>query len=492
MKRLLALAAAIAACLVLPTAASAGVEGERAAFWSLNEANGTSGANDSADSHDGTYSSSGVTYGVAGARGSGDDAAISLDGTNGKVTTSYNPFQNGTARSFEGWAKRTGSSYDMLFSGDGSRPPELYLQENADQIIFWSDTGTGTLVSWSNVGAGTGNWFHWVLVFDEPGNTAELFVNGVSKGKLTLTTQYHSSSGNIELGYQSSTNALAGSLDDVAVYGRGLSPEEVAELAVPVSFRDSFENTAFPQVFSTGAWGTDQGGNLKFFDTGSGERIDQITPSGFSATQGSKVVDAELTAAGERAEIQCHRASAPNDCAGGEGSEYTYDFDFRVPSGYDAPSRPGILMQTKPTDVTPLTEGHYATGCYGGGLKWDVVPGDSTRVELLFESRSGIVINDGTNHCTTDAYTLDSLGVVDKDRWHSLKLHAKWSASASTGFIQVWLDGREAIGLRHQRTLIDGTGRKQMFRLGLYESLNADQYHKDFRAFYDNVVIRKH
>jgi hypothetical protein len=267
----------------------------------------------------------------------------------------------------------------------------------------------------------------------------------------------------------------------------------------PVSFSDSFEATQngvpdFPKSWAWAAWCSDCGSGGKQLD-GSGGSIDQVSPpSGVSATDGSHIVDAGLTPTSTRAEIQCHRAASYGsdyNCAGGEGTEFVYQFDIRIPSGYTLPGRASVVMQTKPTSVSPTPPGHVASTCYGGGVQAKTVTGDASKVELLFSSRAGAVVDDGYGFCTTDAGTLDSLGVLPRDMWHRITLRAKWSTDASVGFIQVWVNGREVLPKRNQRTLIDGTGRVQMFKIGLYESQNADIHHATYHAFYDNVVIRK-
>jgi hypothetical protein len=462
----------------------------RDAFWRLNEASGTT-AVDNEGAHNGTYVGS-PTLGAAGAT-TDSDTAVHLDGGDDRVTTSWNPFANGTTRSFEGWAKRDSTtSYDMLFGGTGARAPVFYLQQNSTNARFWPDSGIGSSITWTNIP--TGVWFHWVLVFDEENDRVELFVNGVSKGVQTTTTPYNASPGNLTLGYTTVDNPFSGSLDDVAVYDRALSPTEAAGLATPISFKDSFEASTFPKSFAWAAWCSDCGNNNGKLLDGTGGHIDQVTPSGFSATDGTKVVDAGLTSTSTRAEIQCHRAASygsDNNCAGGEGTEWVYEFDVRIPSGTTLPGRATNLMQTKPTTVSPTPPGHVAGSCYGGGLQVQAVPGDSSKVEYLFSSRAGAVIDDGYGFCTTSKGTLDSLGTFPKGSWQHFKLRAKWSVDPAVGFVQAWMDGVERLPRRLQSTLIDGTGRVQMFRLGLYESLNASNYHATFNVFYDDLVVRK-
>ncbi|MDQ3934300.1 MAG: carbohydrate binding domain-containing protein [Actinomycetota bacterium] len=210
----------------------------RTAFWRLNETQGPV-AYDSVGDNDGTYVAT-PQFGAAGATADGDKAVrLNADPQPGenedRVTTSYNPFAVGSARTFEGWAKRDNSgSWDMLFGGSGTYAPVLYLQQNQAAMHFHPDSTAG-YVSWSNMPA-VGTWFHWSLVFDDGANRAELFINGASRGSLTTTVPYNSNPGTFTIGYTTPDNEFSGSLDDVAVYSRALSAAEVGQLYQPNPF----------------------------------------------------------------------------------------------------------------------------------------------------------------------------------------------------------------------------------------------------------------
>ncbi|HEX8648343.1 MAG TPA: LamG domain-containing protein [Thermoleophilaceae bacterium] len=204
----------------------------RTAHWRLNETSGTL-AHDSKGSNDGTYAGA-FTLGQAGATGDGDKS-VGLDGSSGRITTSYNPFQNGQTRSFEGWAYRDDTSgWHTLVGGSATtRAPILYLPNASTDVVWYSDTGVATQVRWT-ANAPTGQWFHWAFVFDEAADRAELFVNGASLGSKPATVAYNAAPGNLTIGaYAGSANAFKGRLDDVAVYGRGLSASDVARLYSP-------------------------------------------------------------------------------------------------------------------------------------------------------------------------------------------------------------------------------------------------------------------
>ncbi len=71
-------------------------------WWKAAEASGTVAADSSGNGHNGTYSSSGVTYGVTGPIPG--DTAVSFDGATGCITSVYAP-ASGSAMSAIAWWK---------------------------------------------------------------------------------------------------------------------------------------------------------------------------------------------------------------------------------------------------------------------------------------------------------------------------------------------------------------------------------------------------
>jgi hypothetical protein len=212
--------------------------------------------------------------------------------------------------------------------------------------------------------------------------------------------------------------------------------------------------------------------------------FNQITPSGYSAVEGTKVVDSGLTSSSTRSEIQCHRSSAygpDNICAGGLGSEFFYEWSFRIPSTVAIPDQPHDrrpnLMQTKPEQGNDPT-------CYGGGLVVRRHPTDSTKFELRQNIRGGTITGDVNTGCTFQTPdTVYFLGSFSKGVWYRVVLHAKWSATTS-GFEEMWIDGVEVMP-RQNRATVPTTLTKQDFRLGLYNSINNAAWNVQ----YDHVKV---
>jgi hypothetical protein len=197
-------------------------------YWRLGEAPGSTTAVDSQGNNDGTYVG-GVTLGTPGALAGNADTAALFNGVDARVTTSFNPFQPGVARTFEGWAGRASNTSDhALFGGDAEASyPVLRCLAGGGDVRFNPDT-SGAGQDFTGALPEVGEWFHWALVWDGAAKTAELYIDGVSKGVLTYAFDFGGEPGNIALGAEGGAiNPLEGQLDEVAVYEVALDAERI-------------------------------------------------------------------------------------------------------------------------------------------------------------------------------------------------------------------------------------------------------------------------
>lgn len=105
-------------------------------------------------------------------------------------------FANGTVRTFMGLASRDATgTFDALIAGDQAAAPRVYFIDTDNSLTFDPGQG-GAVASWSaaETGVVTGQPFFWTFVFNEPGNTVTLYINGASRGAKSLATQYDSGS----------------------------------------------------------------------------------------------------------------------------------------------------------------------------------------------------------------------------------------------------------------------------------------------------------
>jgi hypothetical protein len=65
-----------------------------------------------------------------------------------------------------------------------------------------------------------------------------------------------------------------------------------------------------------------------------------------------------------------------------------------------------------------------------------------------------LVVNGGSNPTNpVPTRAVFRLGAFDTGRWHDFVLHILWSSSASTGFVEVWLDGTMVVPRTMHATL---------------------------------------
>lgn len=202
-------------------------------YWRLGESSGTTAHDETANNRDGIYGA-GVTLGTTGALAGDSNTAVTFNGANNaRIRSTYNPFTTGAALTFEGWAWRDNSAagnYDALFSGDAAANagPACYLEQGSQNVRF-VPIASGSENVWVGAWPGNAQWVHWVVTFDDASNTAELFINAVSKGTRTETETYGGTPGSFQVGaLRDVTDPMLGRFDEIAVYPGLLSPARIA------------------------------------------------------------------------------------------------------------------------------------------------------------------------------------------------------------------------------------------------------------------------
>jgi hypothetical protein len=191
-----------------------------ALYWPLDETAGAATAADlSGNGRTGAKSANAQGSRVGPVSG---QTATDLDGAAGAVITStYNPFVNGVARTFEAWVLRDGTTNDTIF---GAAAQFMVRVTGASTVAFDVNTAVGFDSTWTVTLDAA--WHHVVVVFNEPGNTVELFVDGVSIASRATTDQWDAP-GNFQAGRRAGSDPLDGGLAHLAVYEGALSAARV-------------------------------------------------------------------------------------------------------------------------------------------------------------------------------------------------------------------------------------------------------------------------
>ncbi len=162
--------------------------------------------------------------------------ALSFDGSDDYVTVAdSNSLDFGTVTDYtlSLWVRRSNTSgVQVLIDKRTSEYVGFVLYFNGTTINFRGDGVSGDLLSTATLDS-TSNWYHVIFVNDRDG-TDTFYVDGVVAG----TRSYDSTGTDItnttalRLGhvYNAANYKLAGSLDDVRVYNRALSADEIKRL----------------------------------------------------------------------------------------------------------------------------------------------------------------------------------------------------------------------------------------------------------------------
>ena len=194
-------------------------------FWRLGEAGGTTAA-DTAGGDPGTYAG-GVTLGSSGALAGETDTAVTLDGTNDYVgVPDSSRLDVGDVFSLELWAKRArtnGEEY-LVFKGGGQFA--VYFAAGTNRLTFDNDD---VVAARANAATTDTAWHHWVVTHDASGT--RIYRDGVDVTSVGAAVTFTSSSAPLRLGAYGnlpSGSFFGGSLDEVALYSKVLSPAQVA------------------------------------------------------------------------------------------------------------------------------------------------------------------------------------------------------------------------------------------------------------------------
>lgn len=187
----------------------------------------SSGATDEWNSNDGTVN--GATYiNDGGPRGNG---AYSFDGTSDGIDFgNISGYGGDITISFWQRANSVPSSSHRYLVGDAPNNATngfSFSFYNAESVYFYHD---GKIADTTNgFGVRMENWVHFVGVIKQ-GNRMELWTNGVLNNTTSVGTTPTNSGNAFEIGSDGSSQYYDGVIDDVRIYDRALSNDEIQEL----------------------------------------------------------------------------------------------------------------------------------------------------------------------------------------------------------------------------------------------------------------------
>lgn len=205
-------------------------------YWRLGEASGAT-AFDEMSRNNGSYVGS-PTLGVTGAV-SGDDTAITLDGTDDGVEVPYSPDWDVVQFSLEAWVKvvETGKNQQILCRDDtdgGNRAFQFRVNTNgkAHFILFIDSSSIDDVAGGTSIDDGA--WHHVVATYDQ--ENLKVYVDGSEDGLEPQTSAPHVTNTPLTIGYKITSGTTGnpdaffeGSIDEPAFYNFTLTAQQVAD-----------------------------------------------------------------------------------------------------------------------------------------------------------------------------------------------------------------------------------------------------------------------
>lgn len=203
-------------------------------WWKLDDASGTTSADATGNSRTGTTQNS-PSWGTGQVGG-----CIVLNGTSQYIS-------GGTGltgvdlsdKTITAWIKKTANSEKGIVDKDfdsGSYGGWGFWMHSDGKLRWWVHSGKDFIDNGSNT-ITLGSWTHVAVVWNYSGKTAYFYINGVFNSSINDNTITENSSGsadfqvgNLRNNLSSGTYAFDGSLDDVRIFSRTLTAQEISQL----------------------------------------------------------------------------------------------------------------------------------------------------------------------------------------------------------------------------------------------------------------------
>lgn len=194
------------------------------AYYRLGEPSGTTAVDASANGNDGTYHN--MALGTPGLLAGDADSAITGNGSNSYVDSplALNPASG--PFSVELWLKPASfaNTRNIVGQRDGTGTGHSVLWAHQTTGVLAATLGGGVEYD-SGAALAVGNVYHVVFTFDS--GTYTFYVNGVAAGSGAATVD--PATGGWVIGASKNlVNGPAGVMDEVAIYDKALTPEQVA------------------------------------------------------------------------------------------------------------------------------------------------------------------------------------------------------------------------------------------------------------------------
>jgi RHS repeat-associated protein len=209
--------------------AQAVLSDQPAGYWRFGEASGSNALDSTGHGRTGLFGGS-VTHGLAGARADGSASAL-FDGATAAVTVPNAPTFQTSSVSIEAWVKPAGSNGGVIASrwdpDTNERAWSVSLTAGTPARVRVATSIDGISVVTTEAGSVTPDqWHHVVATISSTAVTA--YVDGIPVVAGAGTVPLLGSNAPVRFGRDGDGGFLLGGLQDAAIYGYVVSPEQVA------------------------------------------------------------------------------------------------------------------------------------------------------------------------------------------------------------------------------------------------------------------------
>jgi phage baseplate assembly protein W len=202
-------------------------------YWPGAESGATVAEDVSGHGRDGTYKN-GALLAQPGPLTGDPERAVKYTAASGHridANNSYAPFTPGSSMTLMCWAYLIpNATNNRLMGSNGAATARLWLTSGTAPLQFNFDANgaEGGTAAWAGVFPAEG-WRHVAVTFDNPGNSAILYLNAASQGAKTMAKDFSASAGVFQVGVAASTN-WNGYIGHVALFDRVLSAGDITEI----------------------------------------------------------------------------------------------------------------------------------------------------------------------------------------------------------------------------------------------------------------------
>ncbi|HDM66840.1 MAG TPA: LamG domain-containing protein, partial [Thermoplasmatales archaeon] len=183
--------------------------------------------------HDSIGNNNGEIHGASWVKGINDNA-LSFDGKNDYIRVSNNNLNPSNELTVIAWVKwdiepSTGQHWANIISKNGDNEWQIQHSYGNDKFEFAVKTENARKYVWSTTKPVKGKWYQVAGVYD--GKYIKIYVNGRLENKVPLTGKIKTSSSEIDIGRRTWRDRyFNGVIDEVSIYDKALTDEEIREL----------------------------------------------------------------------------------------------------------------------------------------------------------------------------------------------------------------------------------------------------------------------